>query len=498
MKVIDDRNVWTLVPRTDGDKVIGCRWVYTLKTDDAGRAVRFKARLVAQGHRQIKGVNYDEVFSPVVNFTIIRLMFAIFVSKFKWEHLQLDITGAYLYAPLSARVLMSQPQGFINPDKPKHVCLLHKALYGLHQSGLEWYSEIHSTLIAMGYIKLISTNCVYTKNANTILLLYVDDIVIMGKTLAIVKESLKLLKQKFDIQTLGKTKRLLGVSFEQTENSLTLNQENYICEVYERFSKYPIPLVSLPLAPGVVFSRTQCPEHEEDIKEMEMIPYRSLIGCLSFVASRTRPDISYAVNVLSQFQANPGRVHWDHLLKVLGYLYSSRTFKLNLTCSDVKSALLYCDASFASCRDERKSTSGLILFIGGATVMWKTTKQNVVSISTMEAETYALSEGAKEAVWISRVIDECRRTKLMLLKTEFSLLSDNQSAIHFTQHPVENSRSRHIDVRYHYVRELVKKETVKLVFVRSKENFADILTKTLPKIGLNSFREKVFIVKYKN
>lgn len=181
LKTIKDRDVWTLVEKPKNEKVLGSRWVYTLKCNSENKIVRFKARLVAQGFRQEKGIQYDQVFSPVVNFTIIRLFFSTLVSGLKWYHIQMDIRCAYLYAPLSEKIYIKQPVGFTNPDKPDHVCLLTKALYGLHQSGREWFYELNSVLETLNFRKLEWTNCVYSFNSNVVLLLYVDDIILIGK-----------------------------------------------------------------------------------------------------------------------------------------------------------------------------------------------------------------------------------------------------------------------------------------------------------------------------
>lgn len=141
IKIIKDREVWTLIEKPPNVKILGSRWVYTLKRNNEGEIIRFKARLVAQGFRQEKGIEYDQVFSPVVNFTIIRLFFSILVCGLKWHHIQMDIRCAYLYAPLTEVIYMKQPVGFINREKPSYVCLLNRALYGLHQSGREWFLE---------------------------------------------------------------------------------------------------------------------------------------------------------------------------------------------------------------------------------------------------------------------------------------------------------------------------------------------------------------------
>ncbi|KAF8796357.1 Retrovirus-related Pol polyprotein like [Argiope bruennichi] len=215
IRVLKERKVWDLVPKPANGKVIGCRWVYTIKFNEKGVIVRYKARLVAQGFRQVQGIHYDEVFSPVVHFSIIRMCFSVLVCKQKWRHCQLDIKCAYLYATIQEGIFMTQPQGFVDPNKPDHVCHLNKALYGLHQSGREWFLEIHSVLENLNFKKLDWTNCVYAYQDNVVLLLYVDDIVIFAKTDILIEEVINRLSTHFDLKILGKTRTLLRVQLKK-------------------------------------------------------------------------------------------------------------------------------------------------------------------------------------------------------------------------------------------------------------------------------------------
>ena len=178
INVMKERKVWNLVKPFEGAKPLGCRWVYTIKRNQKGEIARYKARLVAQGYKQVKGETFDETFSPVVNFGVIRFFFSLLISYLNWSHLQCDVKNAYLYAPLSENVYMSQPPGFIVTGKENYICKLNKALYGLHQSGRVWYFEINKVLLDLGFEKFEWCNCVYNFGSNILLLFYVDDIVI--------------------------------------------------------------------------------------------------------------------------------------------------------------------------------------------------------------------------------------------------------------------------------------------------------------------------------
>ncbi|GFV53727.1 retrovirus-related Pol polyprotein from transposon TNT 1-94 [Trichonephila clavipes] len=272
------KNVWKLTKLPPDKQLLGCRWVYNLKRDENGKVIRYKARLVAQ-------------------------------VWLKWKHFQCDVTGAYLYAPLNEEVYMKQPQGYIEKGKEGLVCKLKQALYGL-QSGRAWYFELNNVLNEIGLQKLNWCNCTYFFRNSIVLLVYVDDIVIFGQTEKDIDYVLIKLKGKFNLKIMGKTKRLLGVEFEETDECMLIHQIPYIDEIYKKYKHLNIPISSLPIAKGIQYSKRQCPQSNDEKIEMKEIPYRNVLGCLSFLAGRTRPDVSYAVNIFSQFQNDPGLDHW--------------------------------------------------------------------------------------------------------------------------------------------------------------------------------------------
>lgn len=491
--MINSRKVWHMEELPKDVTPIGCRWVYTVKRNDLGKIVRYKARLVAQGFKQVKGESYDETFSPVVNFGVVRFFFSMLVSYRKWCHIQCDVRGAYLYAPLKERVFMSQPPGFTISDKERMYCRLDRALYGLHQSGRQWFFEIHKVLLEIGFIKLAWCNCAYTFSNNIVLILYVDDFVVFGINKMVIDQILNTLVKHFDIKVLGRTKLLLGVEFVERDGYVLIHQGTYIKEVYERFTEYRIPITSLPISKGVIYSKLDCPKTDAETREMIKYPYRSVLGCLSFISNRTRPDISYAVNILSQFQSNPGIPHWNGLLKLLGYVFQTRNLKLKLSC--VKPYIItYSDADFAANRDDRTSLGGQLVLLGNSPISWRTFKEKSVSLSSMEAEFVAMTEATKELTWYGNILGECYDRKLLGgNQAKPVLLVDNMAAIDFVKSPIENHRSKHIDVKLFFVRDLVYNEKFMLQFVTSKENLADIFTKPPTRATLNEFTSSLFV-----
>lgn len=491
LKTMEERKVWKLIEKPRNAKVLGCRWIYNIKRNENGEIKRFKARLVAQGFRQIKGETYDDVYSPVVNFSIIRFFFALLVCFNKWLHIQCDIKCAYLYAPLKQTIFMKQPPGF--EQNANFICHLQKAIYGLHQSGREWFFEIHRTLGELGFQKFNWCNCSYIYKKSVVILVYVDDIIIFGRNQNWINNTIKLLKGKFDLKILGKTKLLLGVQFLEEKDNLYIHQSDYINKLGKSYEKYKFPISSLPISKGVIFSKNQCPQNDSEITEMSKIPYRSLIGSLSFLAARTRPDIAYAVNIFSQFQENPGITHWDGLLKLLGYVCHTKNFKLKLSNINDISLIAYSDADFANNRDDRTSMSGQIIFIDNVPISWRSIKQKSVSLSSMESEFIALTEATKELIWLQNILNECKTYELIsenIIKAV--LLIDNQAAIDFVKSPVENYRTKHIDVKLFFVRDLIYQELFHVKYVQSKNNCADIFTKPLTKSDLQRFIERLY------
>ena len=492
MEIMFKRGVWRLTTLPEKVKPLGCRWVFTLKRNEKGEIVRYKARLVAQGYKQIKGESYDEVFSPVVNFGVIRFFFSILVSYRGWTHMQYDIKCAYLYAPLTDSVYMTQPPGYSVKGKENLVCRLDKALYGLHQSGRMWYFELNKTLISIGFRKLEWCNCVYIFNQEIVLLLYVDDMVLFGKNRYVIHKLINKISKHFDLKTLGRTRKLLGVEFNE-EGGLCIHQQSYIDEVCNRFKKYNFPISSLPISKGSVYSKVQCPQTNIEVEEMSQFPYRSLLGFLSFISSRTRPDISYAVNIFSQFQNNPGMIHWDGLLKLLGYIHYTKHLKLSLFCQKIQ-IITYTDADFAANRDDRTSMGGQLVLLDKSPITWRTFKEKCVSLSTMEAEFVALTEATKELLWFDRILNECINYKIVPNKKVKSLMYvDNVATMDFTKSPIENYRTKHIDVKMFFVRDLIYKNVFDIKYVRSKDNLSDVFTKPLTKNELGKFKQNIFV-----
>lgn len=357
--------------------------------------------------------------------------------------------------------------------------------------------RINRTLIDIGFSKYDWCNCVYNLGSEVILLLYVDDMVLFGRNRKCIDKAITLLSKHFDVKVLGKTRKMLGVEFEEIESCLVIHQETYINEICDRFKSHRFPISSLPISKGSVYSKSCCPQTDCEITEMSKLPYRNILGCLSFIANRTRPDISYALNIFSQFQSNPGMIHWNGLLRLLGYVANTRDHRLTLSCSKPQ-IIVYSDADFAANRDDRTSIGGQLILLDNSPIAWRTFKEKSVSLSTMEAEFVAMTEAAKELLWFDRILDECLERKVITgTKTKSLLLVDNQAAIDFVRSPIENYHTKHIDIKLFFIRDLVFKDVFEVKHVISKLNFSDIFTKPQSKYELQKFIDRLFYLKKK-
>ncbi|ONK68535.1 uncharacterized protein A4U43_C05F12950 [Asparagus officinalis] len=298
-----------------GQKIVGCKWVFKKKEGAPDTdSVRYKARLVAKDYSQTEGVDFNEVFSPVIKHTSIRVLFAM-VAHFNLELEQLDVKTAFLHGELDEQIFMHQPEGFIVEGKEDHVCRLKKSLYGLKQSPRQWYLRFDTFMFEHGYSRNKYDSCVYHKKLNdgffVYLLLYVDDMLIAAKDMSEINELKSQLKHEFEMKNLGATKKILGMEIHRNrrEGSLFLSQEKYIKKVLERFGMLDAKPVKTLLAAHFRLSADLSPQTEEEEQYMSCVPYASVVGSIMYAMVCTRPNISHTVSVVSRYMDKPGKVH---------------------------------------------------------------------------------------------------------------------------------------------------------------------------------------------
>ena len=487
MQSLYDNHTFELVKLPKGKKALKNRWVYKVKQDEHTSQPRYKARLVVKGFSQRKGIDFDEIFSPVVKMSSIRVVLGLVASQ-DLEIEQMDVKTAFLHGDLEEEIYMEQPEGFEMKGKEDYVCQLKKSLYGLKQAPRQWYKKFESFMGEQGYKKTTSDHCVFVQKFSDddfiILLLYVDDILIVGRNPSRITNLKKQLSKSFSMKDLGPAKQILGIRIcrDRMKKKLYMSQEKYIEKVLQRFNMSKAKVVSSPLATHFKLSTTQSPSTDKEKKEMERVPYSSAVGSLMYAMVCTRPDIAHAVGVVSRFLSNPGRAHWDAVKWIMRYLCG--TSRLKLSFGSGKPVLVgYTDADMAGDVDARKSTSGYLITFSGGAVSWQSKLQKCVALSTTEAEFIAATEACKELLWMKKFLSE-----LGFKQQKYVLYCDSQSAIYLAKNSTFHSRSKHIDVRYHWIRDTLNEKLLELEKVHTDDNGSDMCTKALTKDKLETCR----------
>ena len=499
------REVYDRVRKQDvlGDrlrKILKTKAIYRKKFLADGSLDKFKARVVVNGAAQKSGRDFaeGELYAPVAKFTSFRTLVSLAVAN-EWELRQFDVETAFLYAPLGEEIYVSPPAGFEEYDEEgcELVWKLKKSLYGLRQSPRNWYQEFSGFLLDYGFEKSPHDPCVFTfKKAGVlkcVFIVYVDDVPsgVAGDS-EWYKEFIVALRKKYNLKE-GPLEWCLGIEIVRDANSVELRQTKYINDILERFDMADCKGASVPLDPGSVFSYEDSPKTPEQKAMMEQLPYsryRSLVGSLLYCAVATRPDISCAVSKISHVMSNPGPTHYTRAIYLLRYLKQTKHLGLKYTRNCGKNANVltaYCDSDFAGCIDTRRSTSGYVFQLNGGPVSWYSKLQATVALSTTEAEYMALSACACDAVFLRGLLQymDCEQTEPTVM------FEDNIGCLCLTKDEVLHARTKHIDIRYHYLRELVKAKVCVATYCRTDEMLADILTKLLAKGVFTRFRDKL-------
>ncbi|KAL2241729.1 UNVERIFIED_CONTAM: Retrovirus-related Pol polyprotein from transposon TNT 1-94 [Sesamum indicum] len=477
MKSLEENKTWVLVPKPKNASIVDCKWIYKIKQENP---IKYKARLVAKGFTQKEGIDYNEIFSPVVKYTTVRIILAL-TAHYNWELKQMDVKTAFLHGDLDENIYMCQPAGFIDKSKPDFVCLLKKSLYGLKQSPKQWNKKFDSFMHSLKFNRSHYDHCLYFKHVHDspiFLVLYVDDMLIASPNSHLISVLQKQLCNVFEMKDLGNAKQILGmnISRNREKSSILLNQKSYISTVLKKFSMENAKPASVPLAAHFQLSKEQSPKTDSEKTKMDKIPYSNVIGSIMYLMVCTRPDIAYAISCLSRYMSNPGTPHWEALKHLLRYLRGTIdigiTFSKN---SDYTQLVGFVDSNYANDRDSRKSTTSYVFTLCGACISWKSQLQHIVALSTTEAEYIATTEAFKEAIWLDGLIKEIGFSKEKLV-----VFSDSQSSIQLCKNPVFHDRTKHIDVRFHFIRDIVGKDVIKLEKIKTEENPADMGTKSLP------------------
>jgi Reverse transcriptase (RNA-dependent DNA polymerase) len=395
IKALEKNKTWTLVPLPKGKKPVGCKWVYQTKYNSDRTIERHKARLVAKGFTQIYGIDYQEIFAPVVKMSTVRILLSIAVNL-GWTLSQMDVKNVFLQGTIEEEVYMTLPPGYENDSNKDCVCKLNKSIYGLKQSPRVWYDKLSYSLLLHNFTKSSADSSMFVKHSDgttTIVLVYVDDIIVTGNNEKEIQTVKNYLKNKFDIKDLGRFKYFLGIEIAHSkENGLFLSQRKYILDLLKKTGK----LGAKPSSTPMESNKKLYLEEGELLKDIGQ--YQRLVGKLIYLTV-TRPDIAFAVSLVSQFMHAPRITHLEAVERILRYLKGSPGQGIWMKKNNNNMIVGYSDADWAGSYD-RKSTTGYYTFVGGNLVTWKNKKQNVVARSSAEAEYRAMASTASELIWI--------------------------------------------------------------------------------------------------
>ena len=475
----------------------GNSWIIKRTAD--GKIPRFKVRLVVDGYKQEKGLNYNETFSPVVRPEVLRLILALAIEDPDATVEQIDIVTAFLYGKVQEEIYMRTPAGA--SLKPRVVKLL-KSLYGLKQAPRQWHSVIDQFLIHdCSFTKVNSTPCLYVKGQNStkklIVSLYVDDITMVGNSGMIAEFKAKL-KQRFDISDFGEIKTCIGIQIDRDKSQgiTFLHQAQFLEDLLKKTKMDAANTVPTPALQGMRLTKQMSPHDTDDFRAIkgleERLPYRATVSSLLWLL-HTRPEIAFAVGELSRYVTNPGPNHYAALKRLLRYLKGTRDYGILYKTSGSFPVLkleAYSDSDWAQDLDTRRSTTGFLIRLNGNIISTKSKQQSSTALSSCEAETVAMGSAAQELVALRSIL---LGWDSQLKGHPISSATDN-GAISFAKDGGQYSKMKHINLREHFLRDLVKSNEIVPKHINTACNPADVFTKALGPVKFRQHRDFLNIV----
>jgi hypothetical protein len=505
--------VWELVPRSSVAKeqtVIPCKWVFKVKTDSSGAVEKYKARITPKGFRQKEGINFHETFAPTGKYKSLRLCLSI-AAACDHELDQMDVPQAFLNADVDEEVYMDVPEGY-RAGREHLVCRLKKALYGLKQAPRNWYLLCTQFLVEeLKFHATVSDPNLYWRRSRSGRLMkmwvFVDDFQAQydhDHDKAEFLELLKKLEERFGIKYLGPSTWILGmrITRDRKARTIKLDQELYITKALERFGMQQCKPVATPCVHGALEATT--PIDVEDAGNANSAPdlllYQEMVGTLMYAAVACRPDIAYAVQLLARGMQAPTQQHMVAAKRVFRYLAGTKTVGLvfgsrngDQTAStrgrdafrlDV---CAFADADWANDKADRKSITGWVAKVNGDPISWASKKQRTVAQSSCEAELYAEAAAIQEVLWLQGLLKELG----LHVQTGSVVHGDNQSTLAISANGIKGERTKHVDVKYHFITETVNEGKVRLKWIPTTDQQADIFTKALPFPPFLHFRRQI-------
>ena len=491
-KSLVENETWRVVPKSElppNTKVIQTKWVHKRKTEADG-SMRYKSRLVAKGFADKNRYDLSEVYSPVARLDDVRFIVSV-ANKMNLNLYQLDVTTAFLNGVLEKDVYIHIPEGwdeFTNSRQKlsqSHVCKLEKAIYGLKVSPKRWHIRFTEAMKRLGFEVYPHQTCIFVwryKDEFAILILYVDDILLATNSLKKGKELKEKLAQEFQIRDLGTPKLYLGIEIlrNRAQKKTFIHQKSFIKKILNKFD----PNSNLVAHTPMVQSKF---DEDEEKHGKPNVPYRQLVGSLLYLQNGTRPDITYAVNLLCRRQTSYTSKDWDRALRVLQYLRGTMDYGLLYT-SKTEMIECYPDASLGLNDRQGLSTSGYVIKMWDDIISWKSKKMTQVSLSSAESEYIALSIACRELAGLQEM---CNR--LLGMKLTPFVYEDNRATIALAKTEESKALKHVVNLQMHFVRQQVREGKIDLKWIPSSEQLGDIFTKPLTGALFEKFRNKLVV-----
>jgi hypothetical protein len=480
---LHNQNTWDLVDLPENKTPLKGRWVYTHKTNSEGQIIKYKARWVIKGFNQVLGVDYVDTYSSTCRPETYRIAFILAVSL-GWNLYQYDIKNAFVHAKIDKEIYTEQPTGFNNNSNK--VCKLNKALYGLKQSPRLWYKHLSNIFKKLDFQIFAHDEAAFIHAKYSIIIIcHVDDLIITGPNKNQIDEIINKITKQLKLQYIGEINQFLGMEFtiDKINKSMYIHQTKYLNNIKTRFNTHKLTPVSTPVELGIKLEKSQ-----EEASQENILSYQQQVGALSYLANKTRPDISFAVNRCARYTKNPNHTHFRALNRIWKYLNHNTNLGVTYTATKSIKLIGYTDADWGGDDITRKSTTGYVFLLGQKNIIsWNSMLQKTTALSSCEAEYMALKESAKESIYLNNMIKEF--AKLIKLDIEnMVLFTDSESAMKLGENAEFHKRSKHIDIQYHFVRECIEEKKIILAYIPTKRQLADGFTK-----GLDNNKQKLFI-----
>ncbi|GJT35772.1 putative ribonuclease H-like domain-containing protein [Tanacetum coccineum] len=441
--------------------------VFKNKRDKRSIVVKNKARIVAQGFKQEEGIDYDEVFAPIARIEGIRLFLA-FASYMGFNVYQMDVKSAFLYGTIEEEVYVHQPPGFVDPAHPNKVYKVIKALYGLHQAPRAWYETLSSFLMENGFRRGTIDKTLFIKKKKSDIMLvqvYVDDIIFGSTKKSMCTEFEDCMHKRFQMSSMGELTFFLGLQVKQQPDGIFISQDKYVADILKKFDFLSIRTATTPIESNKPLVK------DEDGVDVDVHVYRSMIGSLMYLTA-SRPDIMFAVCACARFQVTPKASHLNAVKRIFRYLKHQPKLGLWYPRDSPFELEAYSDSDYGGASLDRKSTTGGCQFLGRRLISWQCKKQTIVANYTIEAEYVAAANCCGQVLWIQ---NQMMDYGFNFMNTKIHI--DNESTISVIKNPVAHSRTKHIEICFHFIRDYYEKRLIEVIKIHTDSNVADLLTK---------------------